>query len=273
MESMNIATLRIGAISEVSENANAYASRAKSGANRLSLTIRGESLEGASGEPTIVQNLLSRQEEDLLIQGATVLAYRRGQALFSEGQDASFLYFIGDGIIRMSRCAENGHRQILSFRLPGDILGLSESGQYSSSAETVSAAQVYRVPWKRMQQAMLIEPELQLHLFMKVANDYRQAEDRIVILGQQNTCQRLISFILGLLQLPELFDKKQSLLRIPVNRFDLADYLGTVTSSSERSFAKLESLGLIRRVTSRTVQIIDLSGLQRLQCEQRRGHH
>ena len=43
-------------------------------------------------------------------------------------------------------------------------------------------------------------------------------------------------------------------LKLPVNRFDLADYLGTVTKSSERAFARLESQGFIRRVTSRTIK-------------------
>ena len=58
-----------------------------------------------------------------------------------------------------------------------------------------------------------------------------------------------------------------------MNRFALADYLGMVTKSSERSFAKLETEGLIRRITTRTVEIIDLNGLQRLQRELRRNHH
>ena len=124
-----------------------------------------------------------------------------------------------------------------------------------------------------MQQMMLAEPQLQLHLLMKVADDFRQAEHRIMTLGQQNTCQRLASFILDLLRLPDVFDEKRSLLKFPVNRFDLADYLGTVTKSSERAFARLESQGLIRRVTSRTIQILDIDGLKLVQREQRRGHH
>src|SRR3982074_665135 len=124
---------------------------------------------------------------------------------------------------------------------------------------------------ERMQQRMVAEPQLQLHLLMKVADDFRQAEHRIMTLGQQNTCQRLASFILDLLCLPELFDEKQLLRRLPLNRFEHADYLGTVTKSSERAFAKLEGEGLIRRVASRTIEILDIAGLQRVQCEQRRG--
>jgi CRP-like cAMP-binding protein len=124
-----------------------------------------------------------------------------------------------------------------------------------------------------MQQAMRSNPELRLHLFIKLADDYCRAEDRIMTLVQQNSCQRLASFLLELMLMPGLFDEKRSLLQLPVNRFDLADYLGMVTKSSERSFARLESEGLIRRITSRTIQITDIGGLQRLCQEQLRSRH
>jgi CRP-like cAMP-binding protein len=229
---------------------------------------------GTNAAQQDVRNLLSRDEQERLLQNATTLVYRRGgTTVFSEGEDAAFLYFIDEGIIRMSRCAENGRRQILALRVPGDLLGRPENGRYVNSAETVGPAKVYRIAWLRMQQMMLADPQLQLHLLTKVADDFRQAEHRIMILGQQNTYERLASFILDLVSHPELFDEKWSLLKLPVNRFDLADYLGTATKSSERAFARLEGEGLICRVTSRTLEILDLAGLQRVQREQRRAIH
>src|SRR5215472_142909 len=223
---------------------------------RLGLEIRARLFEPAGGRP-VIRNVLSREEQDQILQSATFVEYPRGgHTLFSEGQEANFLYFIDAGIIRISRCAENGRRQVLAFRVPGDIVGLFEDGRYTNSAETVGPAKLYRIPWQRMQQAMRNEPEIQLHLFIKLADDFCQAEHRIMTLGQQNSCQRLASFLLELMQMPGLFNERQSLLQLPVNRFDLADYLGMVTKSFERSFASLESKGLVRRVTSRTIQIV-----------------
>jgi len=240
---------------------------------RLGLEIRARLFEPAGGQP-VIRNVLSREEQGQILQSATIVEYAHGgDTLFSEGQEAGFLYFIGAGIIRISRCAENGRRQVLAFRVPGDVVGLFENGRYTNSAETVGPAKVYRIPWQRMQQAMRSEPELQLHLFIKLADDYCQAEHRIMTLGQQNSCQRLASFLLELMQMPGLFDESHSLLQLPVNRFDLADYLGMVTKSFERSFATLESRGLVRRITSRTIQIADMAGLQRLCQEQLRSRH
>jgi CRP-like cAMP-binding protein len=270
---MKSATPKIGMILELSDKERDFASSAGSSTSRPSLEIRARPFDGANVGPAAIQNLLSSEEQEWLLHSATPLSYRRGgNTLFSEGQTANFLYIVDEGIIRICRCAENGRRQILAFRVSGDLFGLPENGQYVNSAETVGPGKVYRILWQRMQQVMLLEPQIQLHLLMKVADDFRQAERRIMTLGQQNSCQRLASFILDLLRLPEFFDEKRSLLKLSVNRFDLADYLGMVTKSSERAFARLESEGLIRRVTSRSIEILDISGLQRLQHEQRRGH-
>jgi Mn-dependent DtxR family transcriptional regulator len=57
---------------------------------------------------------------------------------------------------------------------------------------------------------------------------------------------------------------------LPVNRFDLADYLGTAPESTARSFAKLEDLGLIRRITARKIEILDKTGLRLLNRTPRR---
>jgi Mn-dependent DtxR family transcriptional regulator len=52
------------------------------------------------------------------------------------------------------------------------------------------------------------------------------------------------------------------LLNIPINRFDLADFLGTAPETAARAFAKLESRGLVRRTTSRVIRIVDPPGLR-----------
>ena len=79
--------------------------------------------------------------------------------------------------------------------------------------------------------------------------------------------------VVNLLRVPQFFDEQSARLRLPVNRFDLADYLGVASRSAERAFARLEKQGLVRRITPRIIEILDMDGLRRLQLEQRRSHH
>ena len=120
---------------------------------------------------------------------------------------------------------------------------------------------------------MLAEPKLQLAVFNKVVHDSLQAQSLIMVLGQQNTYQRLASCLVNLLSVPQFFDEQSGRLHLPVNRFDLADYLGVASRSAERAFARLETQGLVRRVTPRIIEILDMDGLKRLQFDQRRSHH
>jgi CRP-like cAMP-binding protein len=234
--------------------------------------IRARSFGETVVEAGSVENLLTRDEQEQLCRVATVLNFRRRTVIFSEGEEARFVYLTDKGIIRISRWGASGHRQILAFRVKGDFLGLPDGGRYVNSAETLSAARIYRISWQKMQQVLLSDPKLQLNFLMKVAHELRQAQGRIMTLGQQNTSQRLASFLLDLLRVPELFDEKRLHLKLPINRFDLADYLGSAPESTARAFARLESMGLLRRVTARLIEVLDVEGLQLVQRNPRRCH-
>jgi CRP-like cAMP-binding protein len=210
-------------------------------------------------------------EMSCLQRAGTPLKFRRREPLYSEGEKGQFVYLVEDGIIRVSRSGESGQRQVLAFRVSGDVFGFPEREVYVNSAEAVTEARLSRISWPRLQQMMLEDPELHFTLFTKIMRDFRQAQSRIVMLGQQNTCQRLATFLLELMDIPHFYDAKNSLLNIPINRFDLADFLGTAPETAARAFAKLESRGLVRRTTSRVIRIVDPPGLRVMRRGPRRG--
>lgn len=203
--------------------------------------------------------------------GTPIVLRRGGETVFSEGTTSAFIYLIEDGLIRISRLTESGRRQILSFRWRGNLAGLAEEGRYVNSAETVSATKLLRISWPQLQERMLAEPKMQSLLFGSLTSQIREAQKRILILGQQSIPQRLASFLLDFLNVPGLYDAKEAKLKLPLSRFDLADYLGTSPESTARAFARLESENLIMREGTRTVVIRDLAGLQALQNERRRS--
>ena len=229
------------------------------------LELRARPFEGTAATPGAVINLLSDSQQKKLRSITTVLECKRGVTIFSQRGEPHFLYVVDKGMVRLSRCAENGQRHILAFMIPGDFFGLPDNGRYVESAETVSATRLYQIPWHQMQRMMLAEPQLQLTLFTKLMHDFHQAQMRIMHLTKQNTCQRLASFLLDLADGPEFFNQSRPVLKLPVNRFDLANFIGSAPESTARAFAKLESLGLVQRVTSRTIEILDQEGLRSVQ--------
>ena len=240
---------------------------------RLAPEIRARPFDKISDRPSRIENLLSPNEQRALRNIATVLDYRRGgNTIFSEGEEGHFVYAIDEGVVRISRHAENGHRQILAFMVPGDVFGLPDGGTYVNSAEVISSARIYRFPWHRLREIMVREPQLQLNMLVRVAYDLRQAQRQIMILGQQNTYQRVASFLLEFLTHPEFYDKNKSLLNLPINRFDFADYLGIARETLARALGKLERDGLLKRLDGGSFEILDLHRLQQLQRSPRRRH-
>jgi CRP-like cAMP-binding protein len=230
------------------------------------------SLRGEAAEPFGNADMLSPDQQRRLRALATQVEFQRSDELiYAQGSPAAFIYFVEDGLIRISRLTENGRRQILAFRSRGDLAGLPHGGHYANSAETVSAARVLRIPWLQLQGLMMTEPNLPYLLIEKLASQVRDAQKRILILGQQSIHQRLALFLLDCLEVPAFYDAAQAKLRIPVNRFDLADYLGTAPESTARAFARLEGEGLVKRIDARTIEIRDLAGLQGLRNERRRS--
>jgi CRP/FNR family transcriptional regulator, anaerobic regulatory protein len=233
--------------------------------------IRARLFDRSRDAPSKIENLLTRKQQIAFRRIATVFEYRRGGiTIFSEGEDAHFVYTVVEGIVRVSRHTDKGRRQVLALRLPGDVFGLPEAGIYLNTAEVACPATLYRIPWDELRGLMLREPALQLSFLTRVAYDFREAQRRIMILGQQNTYQRLASLLLDFAEHPAFFDSRNATLSLPLTRFDIADYLGTAPETVARGFARLEREGLVRRLSPRQTRIYSIDGLRRLQTRARR---
>jgi CRP/FNR family transcriptional regulator len=236
---------------------------------KKTLEIRARRFDHAQPHPV---NLLTPEVQDRLRGIATPVEFPRGgDVIFNEGDRVSHIYFIASGMVRISRYAASGRRQVIAFMLPGDMFGFPEQGVYVNSARALGEVTLYQVPWTQLNALMQDEPELQSNLLVRMAFDLRQAQNRILVLGQQNVSQRLASFLLELMEHEDFYDAQQKQLSLPLSRFDLGDYLGTSPETVVRVLAKLEKDGLIRRISSRLLLIPSTDALARLLRGRRRN--
>jgi CRP-like cAMP-binding protein len=234
--------------------------------------IKARPLDRPQDIPAEIGNLLTRPQQARLRSISTILEYRHaGSTVFSEGEDANFIYCVSSGVVRISRYADGGRRQVLAFMMPGALLGLPDSGIYLNTAETLSSATVFRIAWRDFKATLLDEPELQMSLLGRVAFDLRQTQKRLVILGQQNMTQRLASLLLEFTQHPDFYDSIRRLLTFPISRFDVGDYLGSAPETIARAFTKLEQMGLVKRLSPRTMLVEKPSALANVFTGKRRN--
>src|SRR3954466_8297335 len=119
--------------------------------------IRARPFERARDQPP-VSNLLPPDQQLLLRSIASLVEFRNGEGIFTEGDEASSIYAVVSGMVRLSRCAESGRRQVLSFELPGGIFGFPDQGCYINSAKAMGDVALYRIPWLQLNELLQREP-------------------------------------------------------------------------------------------------------------------
>lgn len=185
-------------------------------------------------------NLLNAAEERALSRIGVFQIYPDTEMLiFSQGEEAKFFYIVQTGIVRISREAVDGSRQVIGFRLAGDPIGLAVDSNYVNSGHTLTAVTLYRFSIARFRQLMLREPQIQMHFLVKALGMLADAQRQIISLGQQDVVRRLATLLSEFSRHESCYDHTTKTLALPIGRPDIADHLGTSTESVARAFRRL----------------------------------
>lgn len=225
--------------------------------------LRARRIEQPSGPGAPSDNLLTESEGQALLACSSVVNYGKGQPVYGFGEDAQFLYIIDRGIVRVSFDLKDGERQVLGFMWPGDIIGLAEEGRYVSSADCLTKTTLYRMSLVDLRRILVDDPFLQLHFLTKAAHELRRAQRQIIVLGRLDRARRLAAFLTDCAHHLGTPGTGSVDMRLPMTRFDIADYLGLTPESVTRAFVALEERGLVRRKGPRSIEILAPEGLRR----------
>src|SRR5579859_1659028 len=95
---------------------------------------------------------------------SSLTSLRRFTSLFSQGQSADALFFIDEGMVKLTRTNDGGDRLILAICGAGDLIGeeamSSASANYQADAEVLTAATVYRIPRETLRHTLVQNCEL-----------------------------------------------------------------------------------------------------------------
>ena len=190
------------------------------------------------------------------------VAAPKGRMVYDAGDPALAFYRVEKGCIRLQLTSEDGHRRILAFCLPGDIFGLEIGRSHFEAAEAAVDSQLSRFPT-----AAITEPPLDL---MKVAAAFGAASDmttrlftHLAGLGRGSADERLIWFLNWLADRQGVADPGGGI-RLPMNRRDIADFLGLTLETVSRAFSRLKSVGAIALPSAQEVEIRDEERLKAL---------
>lgn len=174
---------------------------------------------------------------------ATERRLEAGQTLFHEGDAAEDMFTLTGGVLKLFKLMSDGRRQITGYLLPGDFLGLAYGSTYVFGAEAVGPAVLCRFPRRRFFELLDRFPALEHELLGRASSELAAAQEQMLLLGRKTARERLASFVL---QLAERIDATAGEpLVLPLNRTDIADFLGLTIETVSRTFTLLRKEGLI----------------------------
>jgi len=207
-----------------------------------------------------------------------------GTEIYRADEAAAYLYLLTEGVAQSYRALPSGERQIVAFFWPGDILGLAEGGLYVNSCTALTPCHVYRFATDTLTAFLAAHPDVSASFYVKAVHDLRNAQRQLIMMGRLSVLRRLAAFLIDCAAHEAFYDARGRTLTLPMTRYDIGDYIGTSAEGVTRGLGRLEAMGLVRRVSPRTLELkptelatlVDLadpppSGVARMMPAQPRG--
>ena len=188
-----------------------------------------------------------------------------GQALFHEGDPATRVFTLTRGTLKLYKLLADGRRQVTGFLHPGDFLGISVDDEHAFSAEALEDSQLCWFPRARFDDFVEDQPKMERELYRMAAHELAAAQQQFVLLGRKTASERLASFLLLLADRTSAAEgKKSAMVRLPMSRSDIADYLGLTKETVSRVISSLKRDRIIRLESLEMIRILDRGGLEQL---------
>jgi CRP/FNR family transcriptional regulator, anaerobic regulatory protein len=187
-----------------------------------------------------------------------------GATLYMAGQKRCSIWVISEGALKTCELDLEGREQVVGFHEAGDVLGIErlEIPEHRGFALALEPTSVCRIPVSRLVGRLTTMPELWRDVLGIAGQQIARAREVHRVLGQLQTGQRLAWFLLEATG-PRRSDCDCSgdrVIYLPMQRQDIASFLGMTLETVSRSFGALQKDGLIE-VQGRVVRLKDPAAL------------
>jgi CRP-like cAMP-binding protein len=214
--------------------------------------------------------LFSGLKDDDLAELAAITVrrtFRKGESLFSEGDEATGFYLLVSGSIKLCRVSNDGREKVLHFVQPRETFAEAAffgDGRYPAEARALAAGEALYLPKEGFLELMGRNPNFSLNLVVSLSLMLRRFARQIEELSFADVTSRLASFLVR-----RSAEKSASsyggitYIDLGVKKGELASRLGTASETISRTLRKLKDEGIIEVQGSRVV-ILQMEKLQKL---------
>ena len=188
---------------------------------------------------------------------------QKGDLICSAGQPLHALYAIRAGSFKSYTISADGHEQVTSFNLAGDIIGFDSIGQqkHQSFSIALETSMVCEIPFDTIDALSGRMPRLRQQMMRLMSDEILNDQAMLMLLSKRSAEERLATFIhsLGRRQGERGFSSKE--FRFTMPRGDIGNYLGLTVETISRLLGRFQKADLIA-VQGKFITILDDAGLE-----------
>jgi CRP/FNR family transcriptional regulator len=193
--------------------------------------------------------------------------YTTGQTIISEGVPVDFIANIVSGIVKLTKTMPDGRQQIVGLLFPFDFVGQAFAGSMAFSAEAANDVELVRLNRKVFEALVDRHPDLKQQLLLSTLNELDAAREWMMLLGSKSAEEKVASFLMLLVRRSFNMSCGQGaqpadpVFELPVNRADIAGYLGISAETVSRQISRLKAERMIKLIDIHHYTIPDLNRL------------
>lgn len=204
---------------------------------------------------------LSDAQLETLEANSSVLKTDKGQVIFLEGAEASGLYVLLAGQVKIYKASAEGKEQILHMLGPGEPFAevpVFQGTRFPANAMAVQPSTVLYTEKSVLTRLMQRDASLAMAMLAALSQRLRQMATMIGQLTLREVPARLAAYLLH-----QAGEKEADTFVLDMSKGNLAGLLGSTREALSRALARLADQGLIA-MENRTITILDRDQLTEL---------
>jgi CRP/FNR family transcriptional regulator, dissimilatory nitrate respiration regulator len=198
-----------------------------------------------------------------------VKSYKRGEAIFWEGDPGIGFYVVVGGKVKVFKTSSEGKEQILHIYGPGHPIGevpVFSGSRFPANAMAIAKSRLLFFPRKDFVDLISSQPSLALNMLAIFSARLRQFTVQVENLSLKEVPARLASYLIYLTE----EQGNTEVVTLPISKGQLASLLGTIPETLSRIFNKMTLFKLIA-VQGSKITLVNREGIEDLASSGRLG--
>lgn len=211
----------------------------------------------------------SLNHEDIikLAELITHKTYKKGEFILREGEPCESLVIIQEGSTKAYKYTIDGREQILYVFSEGDFFGEQYLISDQVAAFTVEALEpvtTCMLTKSQFRQLLHGYPDIAVKIIEELGSRMSRLEKALQSIGVRNIDARVSGLLLDYITQYGTEEKEGIVIRLPLSREGMANYLGVARETVSRKLGQLENDNIIRSITNKSILVLDRGELEKI---------